>query len=368
MAKCLILYIDATALHYNGGGATHLYNFIKYNTFDEFSKVRVYANKKLISVLPKNHKINYYSHFLLNFGLIQRLTWVFIIFNPQVFFKNKIRILNVSNNIIFNSNTITVSHNLLPFDHDYLKSSRDYKLKCKYLLLRYYQLLAFYFSKNIIFVSNSLLEYVKYYYTGIQNKSLVIYNASDIKYNYKIINNKVTNIFYVSSAHEYKNQLNVVKSFDLLFQKNKDLFLYLIGDFNNNYGRDVLSYIDRLESKHNIKFYKTQDPSNLNLLLSNCDIFISASSSESFGINILDGMCHSLPIACSSIKTYKELFTNYVMFFDPKDINSIQEALNKLISDYSLRTKLSKSGYEYNKNFNWESSSNRLYKVILSTL
>jgi len=365
MGNRLKLYIDASALYYSGGGSTHLINFLTINNFDEFTDVRVFGSKHLNSTLPKKKNIIYISNILLNYGLLPRLIWIFLIFNPSLFFKRNVIILNLSSNIIFNSRTITVSHNLIPFDESSLIESK-FKLKLRILILRYYQLLSFYFSKKIVFVSNTLLNEVSKYYSSIRDKSSVIYNAHFSLLNEREVSKNVSNIFYVSSSHPYKNQLNVIKAFELIYHKKKDVSLFLIGEYTNNYGLQLINYIEKSDSKKNIFLYPTLTSENLFKLYEKCDIFISASSCESFGINVLDAMSQKIPVVCSDIPTYKEIFTNNVFYFDPKDFMSIHNSLLELINNYSLRKSYSNKGYLHSLNFSWQKSINELYKILLN--
>lgn len=364
MEPNLKLYIDASALHHSGGGATHLYNFLYHNKFDEFVEIKIFCNNNLINKLPYSPKYKFSTNYFINSGLFNRILWVFFYFNPLIIFKKNVIILNVSNNIIFHPKTYTVSHNLLPFDNDFINTT-NFKTKFKYKILRIYQLISFYFSKKVIFVSKTLENSVSLYYKLIQNKSLVIYNATDANCSSKIIDKIAKNIFYVSSAHLYKNQLNVVKAFEMIFRLDNSIYLYLIGDYKNNYGKKIINYINTLSCKKNILFYPTLDSVSLFEMYKKCDIYISASSCESFGINLLDAMRYKIPIACSNILTYKELFSNYVVFFNPKDIESISSSIISLIDDFEIRLDLSQKGYEFSKNFTWEKSSNDLYNHLL---
>jgi glycosyltransferase involved in cell wall biosynthesis len=360
MAKNLILYVDASALHHNGGGATHLYYFLKNNNFDDFVQVKIFGNYKLIETLPKNKKFVFVSNYFINSGLLYRVLWSLLYFNPMIFFKRNVIILNLSCNIIFHPNTYTVSHNLLPFDNDFIKST-DFKARSKFKIQRYYQTSSFYFSKRVIFVSQTLQQFVGRYYGSIYRKSVIIYNSTDAYFENYEIKKTVRNIYYVSSAHEYKNQLNVVQAFEIIFKENPAIVLHLIGDYDNVYGKKVFNYVNTIACRSNIFFHPTLDRSMLFELYKECDLYISASSCESFGINILDALRFKIPVACSNIKTYKELFDNHVVFFNYNSIESISKSLSLLINDFDLRSSLSEKGNKFSKNFEWDKSMKDLY-------
>lgn len=360
MAKNLKLYIDASALHHNGGGATHLFYFLNSNNFDAFVQVIIFGNYKLIEILPKNIKFVFVSNYFINSGLLNRVLWSLLYFNSMIFFKRNVIILNVSCNIIFHPSTYTVSHNLLPFDNDFIKST-DFKARSRYKIQRFHQICSFYFSKKVIFVSETLQKFVGRYYGSIYRKSVIIYNSTDVYFENYEVKKSVRNIYYVSSAHVYKNQLNVVQAFDKIFEQHPSIILHLIGDYNNVYGRKVFNYVNKIACRNNIYFHPTLDRFTLFEMYKECDLYISASSCESFGINILDALRFKIPVACSNIKTYEELFNNHVVFFNYDSIESISKNLLLLIDNYDLRFSLSEKGHNFSKNFDWEKSMNDLY-------
>lgn len=61
------------------------------------------------------------------------------------------------------------------------------------------------------------------------------------------------------------------------------------------------------------------------------DIFAFPSRNEGFGLSMAEAAYYKLPIVCSNIQVFKELFTSEeVAFFDLDDANSFSEAVEKL--------------------------------------
>ena len=59
------------------------------------------------------------------------------------------------------------------------------------------------------------------------------------------------------------------------------------------------------------------------------DFFISASLSEGFGLTVVEAVRERVPVVCSTIPAFRELFTpEEVTFFDPFDCNSLSAALD----------------------------------------
>ena len=59
------------------------------------------------------------------------------------------------------------------------------------------------------------------------------------------------------------------------------------------------------------------------------DVFVSASLSEGFGLTIAEAVREKVPVICSGIPVFRELYApGEVTFFDPLDINSLSAALD----------------------------------------
>jgi glycosyltransferase involved in cell wall biosynthesis len=59
------------------------------------------------------------------------------------------------------------------------------------------------------------------------------------------------------------------------------------------------------------------------------DFFISASLSEGFGLTVVEAVRERIPVVCSAIPAFRELFTeDEVTFFNPFDCNSLSAALD----------------------------------------
>ena len=69
------------------------------------------------------------------------------------------------------------------------------------------------------------------------------------------------------------------------------------------------------------------------------DIFIFASSSETFGISLLEAMALGLPIVCSNKSSLPEILDDGGLYFDPNNHIELYNQINKLIKNKKLRKK-----------------------------
>ena len=82
-----------------------------------------------------------------------------------------------------------------------------------------------------------------------------------------------------------------------------------------------MNYIGNVKHKDLIRYYNE------------ADIFIFASSCETFGMILLEAMASGLPIACSKISSMPEILKQNGEYFNPKDPESISKAIMKIISN-----------------------------------
>jgi glycosyltransferase involved in cell wall biosynthesis len=67
--------------------------------------------------------------------------------------------------------------------------------------------------------------------------------------------------------------------------------------------------------------------------LSLCDMYIMSSRTEGFGLCVLEAASVKLPVVCSDIPVYQELFTDEVVRFELEDIESLAKALDTVTAN-----------------------------------
>lgn len=79
-------------------------------------------------------------------------------------------------------------------------------------------------------------------------------------------------------------------------------------------------------------------------LLERCVLMLVPSTSEGYGIPVLEGLVHSKVTVCSDIPIFREIADSYAHFFDLSDPNSLSEIIDNLI--LNMPQKLEKFDYE----------------------
>jgi len=248
-------------------------------------------------------------------------------------------------------------------------------MRVKLILLNYQQKKAFKNAQGIIFLShyaqNSIGKQVnlKGIVSAIINHGVSDNFRLEPKEQYPIIYydlKKTFNFLYVSTIWKYKHHANVLMAIANLRRKNYPISITFVG---NGEQKNVAKNLEQ-----SIKIY---DPKGefvtwikgvkLNEVISHyqkADAFVYASSCENMPNILIEAMSSGLPIASSSYEPMPEFLKDAGLYFDPRNVNEIESALEKMLVDTELRKTLSNSSYNYSGNFNWNKCANQTFSFL----
>lgn len=81
------------------------------------------------------------------------------------------------------------------------------------------------------------------------------------------------------------------------------------------------------------------------------------SLAEGFGLPVLEAMHRGLPVACSNTTSLPEIAGEAALYFAPTDTTAITVALERILSDPELRSRLSAAGTAQAAKFSWEATA-----------
>jgi glycosyltransferase involved in cell wall biosynthesis len=254
----------------------------------------------------------------------------------------------------------TTCHNLLPFDLKELNDqcdNLDYKVmsRLRKRLLRSYNRVA-----GIIFLStyskNVVLEQL-----NSHSQAKVISHGLDLDYRVNESRSYETGstvtLLYVSPIFPYKHHASVVRAVKNVRNiTGRNVNLRLVGGGSLSSVLELENLIKREQAELYVTLVGKLRREDLQHELASADIFIFASSCETFGITLLEAMGYRLPIACSSRSGLEALLRDAGIYFDPYDVMSISQAITTLMSSEELRRKCGEMAVEYSREYAWEKS------------
>ncbi|MEL9909404.1 MAG: glycosyltransferase family 4 protein [Desulfurococcaceae archaeon] len=108
-----------------------------------------------------------------------------------------------------------------------------------------------------------------------------------------------------------------------------------------------------------VKFLGSLPQSRVIEELARCDIFVMPSLHESLGIAILEAMAAGKPVVATRVGGIPEIVVDNVtgILVPPGNTNALIKALEKLITDDELRTKMSHNARKWVEKFSWKRSA-----------
>ncbi len=173
-------------------------------------------------------------------------------------------------------------------------------------------------------------------------------------------------LLYVSAFFEYKKHDGVFYAISNLKKKGYDLKITLIGK-GPSYREEFLKNLSKeLDIEENIEFTGWKNHDEVLLAIDDTDIFVYPSSIESTGLGVMEAMARGACIASSDMSCMSEVLEDAGVYFNPDDYKQIEQTLEKLINDKTLREMLSHKAFEYSKKYSWEVAAKKHYDFFES--
>jgi glycosyltransferase involved in cell wall biosynthesis len=205
-------------------------------------------------------------------------------------------------------------------------------------------------------------------YNGYDHLAKTNYSVSLLKY----LPIKKPYILYIGSATKRKNLLNLVQAFiTLKKQGNFDYQLVLASKFDRPITQktknQIILELTKNKLKDSVFFTGYIENEEKAVLLANAEIFVYPSLYEGFGLPILEAMDFDLPVACSDIPVFREIYKDGVAYFDPLDVQSIAKIIKVLLIDIDLRKQIISKERLIRNQFSWKKMANQ-YQIIYQQL
>jgi glycosyltransferase involved in cell wall biosynthesis len=365
--------IDASRVR-SGGGVAHLLGILDISDPKEFgiAEIHVWTYRKLSDRLPQRKWLMLHHPAALEKSLLSQAWWQATELTREI---NR-----VGCDILFSADASTfcrhtpmvvLHQNMLAYDEGVLALFGWGKDRFQQSLMYFVQRQAFRFAMGTIFLTQHAARQVQRYVGPLKCSICIPHGAADIfktnveRPTWPIDGVRPIQCLYVSPVFEYKHQLEVVDAIELLREKGIDIELTLVGGG----GKRALNLLNQL--------LKKKDPNRtyvkvLNFLPSECivqqfsnaDIFVFASSCETFGIALLEAMTSGIPIACSNRSSLPETLGDGGEYFDPEDPQAIADAIECIITNPTRRAEVVEKAKMLSNAYSWRKSARETWRFI----
>lgn len=364
-----VLFIEASNIR-TGGGLTHLIELLRVASPADagIQEVIVGAPDSSLSKIEARPWLTKYSHPFLNKNYLFRFLWQLRVLPGLVRSKQAILFIPGAGKPMFKYPYVTMCRNLLPLDYRELFRFGFSFTTFRLLFLRFLHLSAYKHSQGVIFLTQYCFEImppsVRY---RIKNKTVIPHGVNHSMFNAKQTTRResqIVNLLYISIVNVYKHQDKVAQAVINLNKRGYQIHLTLIG---SAYG-PALKKLQRVVMGHEqwVTYKGKVAYEQLAKEYHDHDVFIMASTCETFCMILTEAMAMGMPIACSSKSSLPETLGEAGIYFNPEELNSIEDSILKLYHDSNLRDRLSQQAQIRSKKYTWETCAIQTFKFVAS--
>jgi glycosyltransferase involved in cell wall biosynthesis len=365
--------IDATRVK-SGGGIAHLLGILAVEdvSVHGIQQVHIWAYRQLLDRLPNRPWLIKHCPKVTEQSLFKQIYW-------QAF-KLADEIKRAGCQLLFAVDATTfsrfkpmvvLSQNMIPFEVGFETIYGFDKSGIHQRLLLQVQKRAFKFADAVVFLTNYAAKRIQLY-TGPLKHYQCIAHGVDAAFKqispqaiWPETGERPIQCLYVSPIWEYKHQAELVRAIKVLRMRGHNVTLTLTGGGNRE-GQALLEQeMQRTDPDRSfVQILDFVPHADIPKLIANADLFVFASSVETFGITLLEAMTIGMPIACSNRSSLPETLQDGGVYFDPQDDRSIAEAIEALIADASLRQHLAARAKQLAEPYSWQKCAAQTWDYI----
>ncbi len=177
---------------------------------------------------------------------------------------------------------------------------------------------------------------------------------------------------YVGVDRPHKNLQNLIRGFHAFREKygwgpGAGPYLFLAGVVPSS--ARLHTDVQGLASAPEVRCTAALDESSLIRAYRNAVALVYISTSEGFGLPILEGFAAGVPVIAGNLSSLPEVGGDAVEYCSPHDLDTISRALGRVWSDETLRESLVRRGCQRVREFSWDATARatlRVYEEVLS--
>ncbi|GAB3896300.1 glycosyltransferase family 1 protein [Larkinella knui] len=167
-------------------------------------------------------------------------------------------------------------------------------------------------------------------------------------------------LLYVGARNDYKNFIPFLKAVAVILQKYRHVQLICAG--GGSFNEEETQWIQQLGLTDRIS-QRNIDDFTLFRLYQQALAFVYPSLYEGFGIPILEAFAAGCPVILSRASCFPEVAGEAALYFDPESASDLQQQIEKVILDDSLRQSFIQKGHERGQFFSLEKMASQTLQV-----
>lgn len=159
----------------------------------------------------------------------------------------------------------------------------------------------------------------------------------------------------------HKNLVTLLRAFAVSAQRHA-IQLVVIGREPRRDKR-VRGFLSECKPNGSVIFTGYLSDDDLSLMMMNAKSLVFPSLYEGFGLPVVEAMAAGVPVACSKASALPEIAAPAAVFFSPSDPVDIALAIERIMTDESLRRRLIAAGKRRVRRFSWERAARQTIEV-----
>ena len=166
-------------------------------------------------------------------------------------------------------------------------------------------------------------------------------------------------ILSLCSIQPRKNLVRLIEAYYLLRRSHPEVKLpqLVLAGKRAWLDNETMSAAQRDALSADIRFTGYVADEDLNALYSGATCFVYPSYFEGFGLPILEAMKCGTPVIAGDRTSIPEVAGEAALLFDPFDVQSLVEALKRILNDSDYRATLSARGLQRANEFSWQTTA-----------
>jgi len=223
--------------------------------------------------------------------------------------------------------------------------------KCRFIIA-----ISNFTKKEIITKLNLSKEKIVVIKNGI-NRDLFYQIPKDILSKVKLFYPEYKKILHVGSEVPRKNFITLLKAFYLVKKRRSDIKLIRVGKplYSNiikglNLEKDIV-YLPKISDNKLLEMYNLSD------------LLVFPSLYEGWGAPGIEAAACGLPVLCSNIPVFKEIYRDFPIYVPPLDHKLFAEKILEILSNKDIQEEMTKKGFKVVRNYKWKKSSIKYLKL-----
>ncbi len=173
---------------------------------------------------------------------------------------------------------------------------------------------------------------------------------------------------FVGTLHPRKNLVRLFKAFDQFKAQTDNRVKLVIVGAKMWWTSEIKEAYESMQFRDQVVFTGRLPGDDLSKVVASALAMVYVSYFEGFGIPILEAFVCETAVITSNITSMPEVAGDAALLVDPFNVDSITEAMRKLVETPGLRDELIAKSKEQRQLFSWDKSAEKLWNCIEKTI